>query len=33
MTLDSLPIVKYGDLNVEAEYIFTSDLKYIGKGI
>ena len=33
MTLDGLPIVKYGDPNVEAEYIFTGDLKYIGKGI
>ena len=33
MTLDGLPIMKYGDLNVEAEYIFTSDLKCIGRGI
>ena len=33
MTLDGLPIMKYGDLNVEAEYMFTSDLEYIGKGI
>jgi hypothetical protein len=31
--IEGLPIVKYVGSDVEVEYVFTGDLKYIGKGI